>query len=67
LTSNISEDAAGIEEHWTYLKTQILETANDILGSEPTKVRRELFDKESNSNIKERNKAHQEYMARPTR
>jgi hypothetical protein len=46
---------------------QILETANNILGPEPTKERREWFDKECKATIEDRNKAHQEYLARPTR
>jgi hypothetical protein len=46
---------------------QILETANDILGPEPTKERREWFDKECKTTIEDRNKPHQEYLARPTR
>jgi hypothetical protein len=44
---------------------QILETANDILGPEPTKERREWFDEECKAAIEDRNKAHQEYLARP--
>jgi hypothetical protein len=45
---------------------QILETANDILGLEPTKDRREWFEKECKAAIEERNKAYQEYVERPT-
>jgi hypothetical protein len=64
-TNNVSEDTAGTEEHWTYLKTQILETANDIPGLEPTEDRREWFDKECKATTEE-NEAYQEYLARPT-
>jgi recombinational DNA repair ATPase RecF len=66
LTNNISEDTAGIEEHWSYLKTQILETANDILGLEPTQDRREWFDEGCKATKEERNKTYQEYLGRPT-
>jgi hypothetical protein len=45
---------------------QILETANNILGPEPTKERREWFDEECKAAIEDRNKT-QEYLARPTR
>jgi hypothetical protein len=46
---------------------QILETDNDILGPEPTEERREWFDEECKAAIEGRNKAHQEYLARPAR
>jgi hypothetical protein len=45
---------------------QILETANHILGLEPTKDRRELSDEEYKATIEARNKAYQGYLARLT-
>jgi hypothetical protein len=39
----------------------------DILGPEPSKGRREWFDEECKAAIEDRNKAHQEYLARSGR
>jgi recombinational DNA repair ATPase RecF len=66
LPNNRLEDTARIEEQWNHLKMQILEKSNDIFGPEPTKERREWFDKECKATIEDRNKAHQEYLERPT-
>ena len=60
-------DANRIEEYWYKLKTELLETAREVIGEKPKKEMNPWFDDECRECIQKRNDAHKQYINRPTR